>query len=118
MSKFTKGPWNLGAEDLEVFEKDGGMICVVRHPQDSPCIDVGDDGYAEAAEACEANANLIAAAPEMYEALQLLLGLIEAGHLVRDTSGDSESNWATRQLPLIGALSKSAAAIAKAEGKS
>jgi len=99
--KHTPGPWKLDTEDFEVFEQEGGMICTVRHPQDSPCIDVGDDGYAEAAEACEANAHLIAAAPDLLVALK-----------------DMVRTYHPRQCGDLNCVCTTAAqAIAKAEGR-
>lgn len=49
------------------------------------------------------------------EALGEIIGLIDAGVLVRDTSKDTASNWAIKQLPLIGALQHVQEAIAKLE---
>lgn len=68
-ARFTPSPWSVDKEDFEIFESEGGMICTVRHPQDSPCIDISDDNYARMAEECEANAHLIGAAPDLYAAL-------------------------------------------------
>jgi hypothetical protein len=63
------------------------------------------------------NARLIAASPELLSSLQEIFELIDNGMLVRNTSGDTNPNWAIRQLPLINALYKAKQAIAKAEGK-
>lgn len=65
-----------------------------------------------------ANAHLIAAAPELYEALAGVLQLIADGKLVRNTSGDSNPDWAMRQLPFVMALSRAETALAKARGES
>ena len=63
----------------------------------------------------EANARLIAAAPEMYEALRGMLKLIDDGMLVRDMSHDHESDWAMKQIPLVRTLQLAQAALAKTE---
>ncbi len=39
-----------------------------------------------------------------YEALEALMGMIESGVLVRDTSRDSEPGWAMRQVELLRVL--------------
>lgn len=57
-----------------------------------------------------------AAAPELLAALEGLLEQIENGLLVRNTDGDGASDWAIKQIPLIHALTKANAAIAKAKG--
>jgi hypothetical protein len=111
MSNFTAGPWELDAEDFEVFEKDGGMICTVRHPQDSPCIDVGDEGYVEAATECEANANLIVAAPDIYEALKDAVRWLDGMYQMHQ--GEALDSMPNNCLP----RSAMRAALAKAEGK-
>jgi hypothetical protein len=65
-SKFTKGPWEVntlaGRPNSEVFSGDDVLICdcratnVVMEPEE-----------------IEANAHLIAAAPDMYEALKRVM---------------------------------------------
>lgn len=62
-TKFTPGPWTTHAEDLR-----GGRYYVVAMPTDESwdSIDLRED------ENGEANAALIAAAPELYEALREL----------------------------------------------
>src|SRR6185437_2810097 len=63
-----------------------------------------------------ANARLIAAAPELYEALEGILKLVDEGQLVRDTSNDPNPDWAMRQIPFVSAFSKAHQALTKARG--
>lgn len=53
---------------------------------------------------------------DMRAALKSVLTLIDEGKLVRDISGDSEPDWALRQLPLVRTLQACRAALAKATG--
>ena len=70
MSKFTKGPWklrgnNIGVSDVSETQSYGMLINIASVDE----FDLASDW--------QANANLIAAAPDMYEALEELLGFIE-----------------------------------------
>ena len=53
---------------------------------------------------------------ELLEALEAVLKLMDDGILVRDTRNDDDPAWAIKQFPLVLALQKSQAAIAKAKG--
>jgi len=65
----------------------------------------------------EANAHLIAAAPELLEALKLLFSYVESGELVRDISRDGHVDWSLRMMHFVTDLNRVQSAIAKAEGK-
>lgn len=67
-------------------------------------------------ESAEANARLIAAAPDMLAALQDVFALMDEGWLVRNTSEDHKPSFAMRQLSFVQRLAKANAAIAKATG--
>jgi hypothetical protein len=63
-----------------------------------------------------ANAQLMASAPDLLEALRLLIEMVEDGRLVRDTRNDDKPGWSLKQVPLVIALQKAKAAIEQAEG--
>ena len=63
-----------------------------------------------------AEAHLLAAAPDLYVSLSALMADIENGILVRDVSGDGEPGYAVRMLPFVKRLQVAAAALGKAEG--
>ncbi|MCX6217581.1 hypothetical protein [Spirosoma sp.] len=66
MSKHTEGPWRAeGWEDLVVNSKDGTTLCLAAGPKNATIAEM------------KANAKLIAAAPEMFEALT---GLADYAH--------------------------------------
>jgi hypothetical protein len=84
-TRFTPGPWNL--IDEEVFGENGTcVIASVMQPEDFPWLD-GDFNSEEEASAsesrledeCDANAALIADAPEMYDLLRLIVDNIKGG---------------------------------------
>jgi len=96
-AKFTPGPWAVYPGT------DGNEICAVDHSPGLPIRQVicgprrGENWIA--------NAHLIAAAPDMYEALQDLIALAE--HAMRE-AGDYDIN---------GELEDARAALAKARGE-
>lgn len=97
MSGHTPGPWAVLG--------DKGCLIV-----DGP--DTSYDGeYLNSADV-----HLIAAAPELLEACQGLIRMMDEGVLVRDISDDGESGWAIKQLPLVMAVKAATEAITKATG--
>lgn len=97
-TKYTPGPWVIDRDissdqPLSIFPDDGGSrIAVVEHylnPKTKKMLS-----------GCEANARLIASAPEMYQALKRI---------------NDSGIWADPSL--IGIHNAIKAAIAKAEGK-
>lgn len=96
MSKFTPGPW-----EYSVQKSKAGLIGSIQQPGETPFADLtGPD------ETIEANARLIAAAPEMLEALKSVL---EDFELLCQQRGIDHA--------LLASLDKPRAAIAKAEGQ-
>ena len=63
-----------------------------------------------------ANAQLIAAAPDMLEALEIVFELIDSGQLVRDISKDHESDFSLKMLKFVPKLQLINKAITKANG--
>lgn len=112
--KFTPGPWHVSRR-IPAYAEGNDFPGVT--------IDVPDatlaGGYHEGAievwgDNCEANAHVIAACPDMYEALKLALKALDA---ISDemTTGERYTNAGQY---LIDALAPCATALAKAEGKS
>lgn len=66
----TPGPWE--AHDLEVSSTHGPAICRLYDANDFPCLEEPDDQAAMEAEQV-ANAYLIAGAPDLYEALRMMV---------------------------------------------
>lgn len=93
MSEFkgTKGPWENVGGWVDSTGKDSKIICAIGSVS------------MQSEEIQDANANLIAAAPDLLEALQDLY-----------TSSFNSSHWSEQQLD---SFSKARAAIAKALGE-
>ena len=78
MSKYTQGPWLLDdAEDVDLPNHVG--ISAVGHGLLAQVVWVMEDDVrmGKSSPRCEANARLIAAAPELLEALQQAVGSLE-----------------------------------------
>ena len=77
MSAHTPGPWEAD-DDLDIIATDSGvLIASVNQAADFPCLD--EDEREEAQCECEANADLIAAAPDLLAALQAMVAHYPAG---------------------------------------
>lgn len=63
----------------------------------------------------QADARLIAAAPDLLAAARSVLGQFDAGYFVRNTDGDGSSDWAFKAAKSVAALASLAAAIKLAE---
>lgn len=109
---YTKGPWDgphFARDDIScnctsvVSEGYAGAIATI-HFDNGKTIDDGGNGCPPLEEA-KANARLIAAAPQMFEALQNIL-LCPA--ILDELNGDSETN---------NAVAKARAALSKALGE-
>lgn len=106
--KHTPGPWTvigpIGAGIWITDESGNNQIAVVYGAANTPGAD--------------ANARLIAAAPELYEALKLICAMFDDRRIVRNIANDYSSDWALRMLEFTKELQSILAALAKAEGRS
>lgn len=104
--KFTPGPWVVSTERRVEIGCDWHWIGPEDwHTRTARCV-----GYFGEEEEQEANANLIAAAPDLYEALDALF----KDYKQLADSGDA-GNWSLEELE-VG--KKALAALAKARGES
>ena len=97
---FTPGPW-VATGSLAIRTHDGATLANVRWDDFYASDDIGERPYRDEEQA-KANARLIAAAPELLEALEEVL---PDGVTIRDDTFDAEG-W----------LAKARAAIAKVRG--
>lgn len=65
----------------------------------------------------EADARLIASAPDLLAALTRILAAFDAGVFCRSTDNDGDSAWAIKCFPHLKALADATVAIQKAEGR-
>jgi hypothetical protein len=118
--KHTPGPWRYEAGGGHAYNRIVGADSVQVSGWPEPINGVSNASYSD--RICEnlgdinlpgpaANARLIAAAPEMYEALCAALPLLE---FEVETRGDSDSDY---EFPARSALDAVRAAIAKATGE-
>ena len=76
MADFTPGPWTYHKNE------DGSATVTMPHEHiEKPCA------------TCQANARLIAAAPELYEALQELIETVERFGLIHPDADDNFQWW-------------------------
>lgn len=125
MTHHTPGPWHaltrenytLGGDSIEVvLLNEEGLVC------DSIAqvlLDTGDDAPEERKvwKQHEANARLIAAAPDLLGALKQVMEQLDSGVLVRDISKDAQPDYALRMVRLVSTINSWQLAIAKAEGR-
>lgn len=111
-TKFTPGPWECD-EDACFICQNGDVLKIVGQVRGWGWLSK-KYGDKKAFEIQKANGKLLAAAPDLLEALQSVLALIDNGTLVRNISKDSEPDYAVRQLLLILAIKQASEAIKKA----
>ena len=104
MSKHTPGPWRY-QEDSDRYTH------IVRSPTNR----IVHQGPQHDDAICEANARLIAAAPELYDTLKRILDGFAQGVFVRDVTYDANPDWAIKLLPFLKLLGEAQTAIFKAE---
>lgn len=120
-TKHTPGPWVV--EELGFYTKQlcihrtgrrdsHGHVCTINGEKGAP-------GHFKAmSERQIADAALIAAAPDLLEALKDVFALMEEGVLVRDISHDGSPDYGIRMMGLVSRLKKAHDAVAKAEDRS
>ena len=101
MSAFTLGPWTVSNSSRQAVQNATGVTIAWCGANAS----YGDPSYSISVDEARANARLIAAAPDLLDALIILR--------------DLDDEWAKTEVPLLGVdtRAKIEAAIAKAEGK-
>jgi hypothetical protein len=70
---WTPGPWELDGIAIEGSDQRKGAVCLMGEPAQYP----GDTAFM--CDNWQANARLIAAAPDLYDAVVGLLSLVDAG---------------------------------------
>lgn len=110
MSAYTKGPWEAASRKGDYWDS------VVYLPQRMGH-EVCQCFYERGNEAeCEANAQLIAAAPDLLEALKEIYYALVSEPIV--DGEDSEDCWLLKPSSAVGVMQNALAAINKAEGRS
>lgn len=111
MSKHTPGPWTAHGT---VVRAEGRFICKVKRYPTPGYPDTGE--LAEESEQIKkANARLIAAAPDLLEALKRIMDGFDAGVWCRSIKDDNDPMWAIKIIGRVQALGAAVAAIQKAE---
>lgn len=107
--KHTKGPWQVTPDK-----------CRIQTSEDAPDFEIADcnGGAYPDIENIEANARLIAAAPELLEGLKDVFKMMDEQILVRNIEHDHKPEWAVLALSTVTRLKCAYDAIAKAEGES
>jgi|SRR5699024_4431295 len=107
-TKFTPGPWRLSSQSPRIIQKDcrdtgsdHGFLIASSMGRD-------DSGFYASESEADANAHLIAAAPELFEALDTLVSVV----------GLTAFKYAEQRAVLQEAADQSIAALAKARGES
>lgn len=122
LTTHTEAPWTA-----EYLYDGGATVAMIRSRQKTICVnatpwilnqagDVKSDEQLE--RESQANAHLIAAAPELLAACKAVLAQFDAGTLQRNIDSDGCEDWAIKAIEPLNALSLMAGAIAKAEGRS
>ena len=101
----TVGPWRF------MTDSTGEYLAVFAQPQG------GTKVICPVKVADEADARLIAAAPELLAALKAVLAGFEANAFCRNTDGDGDPAWAIKFFPHLKALADATLAVEKAEGR-
>ncbi len=97
----TPGPWHV-SDSNEVLDEESCLVVA--------------EIMGERPEIYKANARLIAAAPELLEALKLIWQMFEDGRIVRNIANDHQPDWALKMLNFTRELQTIQLVIAKAEG--
>ncbi len=106
-TKWTPGPWSLGRNKSDYMQIDGGLSRPQQHIGLAKVVVAFDgDPYPQG----EANADLIAAAPELYEALERLL------KWVAPIAGDNHDK--DREREEMASVEAACSALRKARGES
>jgi hypothetical protein len=100
---YTKGPWQLTTVPFEIRNTDSAAAIYGPMSKDGGACLIADISRSAGDEEAEANAKLIAAAPELLEALK---------ELVRDSTSDGEDYLPV--CPGVTSIEKAKAAIQKA----
>jgi hypothetical protein len=96
----SPGPWKTGPINYaDVYGSDGELVALII--KDNP--------------STVADAQLIAAAPELLAALKLVWQMFEDGRIVRNIANDGNPDWALRMLTFTQELQTVQLALMKAE---
>lgn len=107
---YTKGPWHYQPNDWNGVHDNESPGSIMSEDWYIATMEAGIPDYGnDEADAVEANARLIAAAPELLEALIFCVGVMQSGVVAGPGCDDAKE--------MQMAIDQGAAAIAKAEGR-
>lgn len=99
------------------MEKDGRLKALSRHEGQTIGLFQGMASKEDHIKEHPYNCRLIAAAPDLFEACEIVIELLDAGQLVRDISKDHEPNYILEMVKFVPKLAKITSAISKAKGE-
>jgi hypothetical protein len=118
-TKWTAGPWQIGSDFTTLA---GDRKTTLWGSDGNQAVTLIQSGLVKWEEQADANANLIAAAPELYAALQTMIDYMlesHAGELESCHEGDAEmAGEAPEACSYCQAIADARAALAKARGES
>ncbi len=119
MSKHTPGPWRCSVgSDLVRIKRIGELeVKAVKYASETDIPVALVVKYSAEPSESDANARLIAAAPDLLEACKEIVGMLDRGDLVRPTGGDGDPDWVLRMMKFVPRIKKLSDAVNKAEGK-
>jgi len=114
-TKHTPGPWTIKQQG---FPNKMTLLEIASEKIDRPTIICSRNWRnQDLTDEIIANANLIAAAPELLEACETIAQMLDSGELCRDISRDEDRDFAIRMLEFVPKLKKLSDVIAKARGE-
>ena len=111
----TAGPWTTRVPVVPIASDAGEDRMILARAFDGSEKAIVDRVRGGNPHEADANARLIAAAPELLAALKAVLSDIDSGVLVRDVTRDGQPGWAMTMIAFVQRLQAAQRAVLKAD---